>query len=372
MYTCTWLNVRNVIDPIKLVSFVINRGCGPEKDHVYLQLSHLPPEVRERGRERMYQYHPLLGAVYQTAWYIGNCSDICWSRCYQGANSCPAHGSLQYGRSPHQLQRRGNVWHTHWLYYILWKHCNTSLGVCVCVCVCVCSDTEYDSLLSPHHMYIVQYQPLLLTLHIQTCAQNVFTLGVWMHGETCVWSCSQSEAITNASGTCSDVLGTYHIVLKWICTCTCTCTSCTGLPLYSCWCTCRVVRTILSRVSMQLVSQPVHQSTVPIDWGPTPCWTWWCLAVPVPWLSESYTNQESLYLILKKCVWMNEWLLTYIRTCTCTQSIYRTACMLLNIVLKLSPQHSMYMYVHIHVTRKMSHLLMGGVISGWSFKKEVH
>lgn len=46
MYSiCTILRNGEVnIYVMVMVNFSLLRGCGPEKDHVYLQLSHLPPE----------------------------------------------------------------------------------------------------------------------------------------------------------------------------------------------------------------------------------------------------------------------------------------------------------------------------------------
>ena len=67
------------------------RGVGPEKDHVYLQLSHLPPEtLAER-----------LPGISETAMIFAGV-DVT-----KQPNSRSPHGALQYGWSPDELQGPG-------------------------------------------------------------------------------------------------------------------------------------------------------------------------------------------------------------------------------------------------------------------------
>lgn len=37
---------RDVVSRSMTMEIMEGRGCGPEKDHIYLYLNHLPPEVK--------------------------------------------------------------------------------------------------------------------------------------------------------------------------------------------------------------------------------------------------------------------------------------------------------------------------------------
>merc|ERR1719495_1591603 len=75
---------RDVVSRSMTMEIREGRGCGPEKDHVYLQLHHLPPE----------QLQARLPGISETAMiFAGGCD--------QGAHPGHPHCALQHGRHPH-------------------------------------------------------------------------------------------------------------------------------------------------------------------------------------------------------------------------------------------------------------------------------
>ena len=82
---------RDVVSRSMTIEIREGRGVGPEKDHLFLQLFHLPARC----------------APHKTSRNLGDSHDLCRRRRDSRAYSCLADCPLQHGRSPHQLAWTG-------------------------------------------------------------------------------------------------------------------------------------------------------------------------------------------------------------------------------------------------------------------------
>lgn len=65
---------RDVVSRSMTMEIMEGRGVGPNKDHIYLYLNHLPPEVRHRLKFPLAlfecSYCPRAGARRAAAWHL--------------------------------------------------------------------------------------------------------------------------------------------------------------------------------------------------------------------------------------------------------------------------------------------------------------